>query len=324
MLKRADFWKEEREAPLLRLNCSFLPSTDILQRIESSDEDDSTKSFDHERIIRLDAERTFLGATQRTTLMNILSFLRNDFGCYHQAMSYVVGFLVLTHSPSKVIELMGKLHRDVLVGYWTEEPVAFATDAYVFDYLLADRYPDVHEHLSKHHILPETYAQKWFTTLCVGVLPFKALFLFFDTYVTESILTSSNVFLFQFALSLIKHMRENILKTKNISTIYGYLRLDMTLPPLDKQFDELTMSIVRDAKDYDLSQSDFNLLRKKAFEEKLRARLEAAKRAHQENEKNQISCSTSSSDDDNDDGEEENLEEKMKTLIFHMKQLHIE
>jgi hypothetical protein len=39
---------------------------------------------------------------------------------------------------------MRQLHRTVLVGYWTEEPIAFATDAYVFDYLLADHDPEIH------------------------------------------------------------------------------------------------------------------------------------------------------------------------------------
>ncbi|CAF1404342.1 unnamed protein product [Adineta steineri] len=166
MLRRADFWKEEDEAPLLRLNRSFLPSEKIVDKIEDNKEDDPIVNTDHERIIYLDAERTFLGTAQRTTLMNVLSFLRNDFGSYHQAMSYVSGFLLLTHSPSEVIETMRQLHRTVLIGYWTEEPVAFATDAYVFDYLLADYDPELHKHLLNNYIFPETYAQKWFTTLC--------------------------------------------------------------------------------------------------------------------------------------------------------------
>jgi hypothetical protein len=321
MLRRVDFWKEEGEAPLLRLNRSFLPSTEILQRIEDNNEDDFVANFDHERIIRLDAERTFLGAAQRTTLMNVLSFLRNEFGSYHQAMSYVAGFLLLTRSPSKVIEIMRQLHRTVLVGYWTEEPIAFATDAYVFDYLLADHDPEIHKYLSKNYIFPETYAQKWFTTLCVGVLPFKVLFLFFDTFLAQSLPASSNVFLFQFALSLMKHIREGLLQTKNIAVIYQYLRLDSSLPQFDAKIDDLAMSIVDGAKDFDLTSYDFVKLRQKAFDEKLRLRLEAANRAHQENKTNQASSSTSSDDDEN---EEETLPPTIKTLVSHMEQLRIE
>jgi hypothetical protein len=321
MLRRVDFWKEEREAPLLRFNYSFLPSTKILERIDVNNEDDLTTNFDHERIIRLDAERTFLGSAQRTTLMNVLSFLRNEFGSYHQAMSYVAGFLLLTHSPSEVIDIMRQLHRTVLVGYWTAEPVAFAVDAYVFNYLLADYDPEIHEHLSKNYILPETYVQKWFTTLCVGVLPFEVLFLFFDTFLDKSLLASSNIFLFQFALSLMKHIREEILKTKNVAVIYGYLRLDPSLPLFSGKTNDLTMSIVQGAQDYDLSKYDFALLRQKAFDEKLRARLEAANRAHQENKENQASCITSSDDDENED---EPLSTTMKTLMSDMNQLRIE
>lgn len=320
MLRRDRFWQEEKEAPIFRLNCGFLPSNDILQRIPTDNEDDLITEFDHVRIIRMDAERTFLGSAQRSTLMHVLSFLRHEFKSYHQAMSYVAGFLLLIHSPSKVIEQMRQLHHHVLVGYWTEEPVAFATDAYVFDYLLADHFPDVHQHLSKHHLLPETYAQKWFTTLCVAVLPFQALFLFFDTFVAHALQTSSNRFLFQFALSLIQHVREGILKANNVANIYAYLRLDPSLPHTNSNNTELAMAIVRDAKDYDLSHYDFVLLRQKAYDEKLRARLEAAKRAHEQNQHPSSSSETSSEDEDED---EERFQSNMNTLVTHMQQMNI-
>ncbi|CAF1301045.1 unnamed protein product [Adineta ricciae] len=320
MLRRADFWKEESEAPLLRLNRSFLPSDEILQKIEDNAEDDFVTNFDHVRIIRLDAERTFVNIKQRTTLMHVLSFLQNEFNSYHQAMSYVAGFLLLTNSPTKVIEKMRQLHQNVLIDYWTEEPVAFATDAYVFDYLLADYYPDIHQHLSKHFILPETYTQKWFTTLCVGVLPFKALFQFFDTFVTNASSTSTNIFLFQFALSLTKHIREGLLQTKNVAVMYQYLRLDSSIPQFDAKLDELAVSIVDKAKDYDLSSYDFVKLREKAYNEKLRSRLEAAKRSHDERK---VSITSSSSDHESEE-EEEAQPITMKTLVNRMENLHIE
>lgn len=322
MLRQVNFWKEESDAPLLRLNRSFLPSAAILEKIDDKNTENFTTNFNHERIIRLDAERTFLGATQRATLMDVLSFLRNEFNSYHQAMSYVAGFLLLTHFPSKVIEIMRQLHRTALVGYWTEEPIAFATDAYVFDYLLAERDPEVHKYLAKNYIFPETYAQKWFTTLCVAVLPFKALFLFFDDFLAQSASSSSNVFLFQFALSLIKHVREGLLQTKNVAVIYQHLRLDPSLPQLETKIDDLAVSIVKEAKDYDLSSYDFVKLREKVFEEKLRARMEAAKRAHEESKTNQASSSTSSDDDEDD--EEQTLPIPMKNLVSHMEQLRIE
>ena len=327
MLRRINFWQDEREAPILRLNHDFLPSEDILRRIPDEKQDDLQEKFEHERIIQLDAERTFVKDAQRSTLMNVLSFLRHEFKSYHQAMSYVAGFLLLTHSSSSVIETMQQLHYHVLVGYWTDEPVAFATDAYVFDYLLADFDPETHQHLSKYHILPETYVQKWFTTLFVGVLPFEALFLLFDTFVVnQSKPTSSNEFLFQLALSLMKHIREGILDAKNVATIYGYLRFDSTLPHIKTDFVNIAMQIVQHAKDYDLSQYDIKALRQKAFDEKLRIRLEAARRVHQMNEE-KSPCITSSEDEDEDE-EEEEQEKKfmttMKTLVSQMNQMHIE
>lgn len=322
MLRRINFWQDEREAPILRLNYDFLPSEDILRRIPDEKQEDLLEKFKHERIIRLDAERTFVKDAQRSTLMNVLSFLQHEFKSYHQAMSYVAGFLLLIHSPSSVIETMQQLHHHVLVGYWTDEPVAFATDAYVFDYLLAVFDPETHQHLSKYHVLPETYVQKWFTTLFVGVLPYKALFLLFDTFVVnQSKSTSSNEFLFQLALSLIKHIREGILNAKNVANIYGYLRFDSTLPLINTDFVKIAMDIVQHAKDYDLSQYDIKALRQKAFDEKLRIRLEAARRAHQTNE-DQSSCTTSS-DEEEEEEQEKKFNTTMTTLVSQMNQMHI-
>jgi hypothetical protein len=81
------------------------------------------------------------------------------------------------------------------------------------------------------------------------------------------------------------------------------------------------MLIVEGAKDYDLSSYDFVHLRQKAFDEKLRLRMEAANRAHQESKENQASCITSSDDDEN---EEQTLSPTIKGLVSHMKNLHIE
>jgi len=118
-----------------------------------------------------------------------------------------------------------------------------------------------------------------------------------------------------------KHIREGLLQTKSVAVIYQYLRLDASALQSNTKIDDLAMSIVEGAKDYDLSSYDFVQLRQKAFEEKLRLRLEAANRAHQENKENQASCITSSDDDEN---EEQALSSTIKGLVSDMKNLHIE
>ena len=67
-------------------------------------------------------------------------------------------------------------------SFWHHEPIAFATDAYVFDHLLSRHLPDVHSRLASAALFPETYCQKWFVGLCVHVLPFSALLDFFDAF----------------------------------------------------------------------------------------------------------------------------------------------
>lgn len=316
MLRVHDFWQEEKDSPLLRLNYSFLPCEQVMKQIDDDVDDDSPKNLQHERIIRLDAERTFLGLRQREILMNVLSFLRQEFNSYHQAMSYVAGFLLLTRKPSKVIELMRQLHEKVLVGYWTSEPVAFATDAYVFYHILKDKDPELHQCLEKYHILPETFLQKWFTTLCIGVLPMEALFLFFDKFLIESLQSSTNLYLFQMGLSLMKHIRLGILGANNVATIYSYLRLDASLKLFDGDKKNLALDIVRLADQFDLTEYDFKKLREQLFDEKLKTRLESANRVHQ-------LAANSSSDEDETDSDDETSQD-MENIVSMIKQLQIE
>jgi hypothetical protein len=93
--------------------------------------------------------------------------------------------------------------------------------------------------------------------------------------------------------------------------------LDVSSSQFDAKKDDLAMAIIEGAKDYDLSSYDFVHLRQKAFDEKLRLRLEAANRAHQENKENQASCITSSDDDEDEE------QTTIKTLVSHMENLHI-
>jgi hypothetical protein len=89
------------------------------------------------------------------------------------------------------------------------------------------------------------------------------------------------------------------------------------LPEFNAENNDFAMSIVEKTKDYDLSKYDFVQLREKAFDEKLKKRLEAANRVHQENKEDSGDSSESSSDD-------EISSIAMKTLVCNMNKLKIE
>eukprot|EP00483_Globobulimina_turgida_P002002 UN02004 len=86
------------------------------------------------RIIRKDAERTFLTEPKRQLLITILESLKTLFNDYQQTMSYVSGILLLFFPPKTVFEMMFMLGRSPtynMSGYWRGEAVAQGIDAYV-------------------------------------------------------------------------------------------------------------------------------------------------------------------------------------------------
>ena len=99
--------------------------------------------------------------------------------------------------------------------------MACATDAYVFDQLVSERFPRVHAHLAAHGVLPETYVQKWFVGLGVHVLPLDALFPFFAEFLSRGFR-----FLFQFGLSLVEMLHDPLLAAHTPDRIYALLRME--------------------------------------------------------------------------------------------------
>jgi len=196
---------------------------------------------------------------------------------------------MLTMESNTVIQIIQKLNDDekYLFGYWRHETVAFATDAYVFDELLQDFYPKVRAHFQKVFLFPETFCQKWFVGLCIHVLPFDALFKFFDAFFEHGY-----IYLFKFGLSLIQHVHDSLLATSDISLLYSILRLDPVNLLLT---DELALSIVTKALSYDLSKYNIKELRISLFETKLKERLKKANFKDQEED----------DDDEEDDDEDE-------------------
>ncbi|CAF1334358.1 unnamed protein product, partial [Didymodactylos carnosus] len=198
------------------------------------------------------------------------------------------GFLLLTIEEDDVVRILRHLNS---TNYWKHEAVQLAIDAYVFEHLMNEFYPKLNEHLIKNRILPETYCQKWFAALCVNVLPFEALFQFI-----ENLLFYGTIYLFQFALSLAKHIQNDLLETNNSGTIYQYLRLDSSLAKF--RDNAIGMAIVNEALSYNLATYDFEQLRKQAYDEKLKARMEAAKQCHQQHADTDTDTESESEDED--------------------------
>jgi hypothetical protein len=318
---RGNIWEDEKQAPLLDTERGFLKKDvqgaldraakwpSLISDLPPLDIEQFEKELSDlpapDRIHIHDAERTFTNTQNRQKLIRILNLLNKRFNDYHQGLSYASSFLLLTLDEPMTVNILTHLFQNekYIKDYWKSQSIASAIDAYVFDKLMKIHFPDVHAHLAKNAILPETYCQKWFVGLCVHVLPFEPLFNFYEHFFTEG-----HKFLIRFALSLIKHMKDLILKTNDTSTIYSYLRLDPKYVSTEK-----ALSIVEDYKEFDVSELNFEHERTEAFDKNLKQRLENAKRRQEEalEEEDEI---TDYSDSDEEDDEKEITEgfEKLK------------
>eukprot|EP00744_Colponema_vietnamica_P006283 GILI01009141.1.p1 GENE.GILI01009141.1~~GILI01009141.1.p1 ORF type:complete len:327 (+),score=117.60 GILI01009141.1:60-983(+) len=270
MIRNADFFATDKDSAILNHNFGFLeregelafeqaqrwvsildvtptPATEAIVQVENVNEDPIA------RIIKLDADRTFASDQNRQVLIRVLTRVHKQLGDYAQALALIGGVLLLTLDEDTVVAILLKLAQDpkYLPMYFKSESVAFGTDALVYNSMVEKRFPAVSAQLKSKYIVPETYCQKWFTALCVHVLPFELLFKHFENF-----FRFGYVYSFQFSLAVLSVLGDRIASTKEIPKLFELLRLDAKTVSRD------TLSaIVEAAVDVDVSEFDIPALR---------------------------------------------------------------
>lgn len=335
MLRKPGFWQKEKNAPLFIMENGFLEkagesvftramswfehSATFLATATATPAEEITEIDDSKipRIVVKDVERTFVGEEHRKELSKFLTKLEQTFGDYSQGLGFVASFVSLFLEEARAMTVV-RAANAMLPGYWKHEAVGFATDAYVFMHLLERRNPDLARHLAGLFVLPEMYSQKWFTNLCVHVLPFENVFSVFDGFFAP--LSSSSPsspsscpspgsggssqaivgfrFLFQFALSLMSRLEADLIATKDVGHILGILRLDKAHVKTPVDFAE----VIESAKKIDVTTGiDFDRLRTEMFEKHLRTRIERAQRVKEEEEKKEAERKAAGEEEDSDE-----------------------
>jgi len=162
-------------------------------------------------------------------------------------------------------------------------------------------FPQVAQHLAKLYVFPENYCQKWFGGLCIQIMPFETLFPFFDNFLEYGF-----IFLFQFGLSIIEHLQDEILKRSDSSEVFALLRLDLKEVAISsKQVPNRILInpkiLIQHALEFNISDVDFSTLRKELFEKHLKERLEKAKEFAKQSKEEE----SDEDDDEDDDGGED-------------------
>ena len=309
MLKNPQFIEDEKGAPLFLLDNGFIKAAgdlaferangwyDLVFPDGPAEEKElaPVNEADIPRIVIKDAERTFLKPENRLSLEKYLTQMNVEFGDYSQGFGFVASFLYLFMDEKKAQQMLIKVNSDekYIPGYWKETAIGFATDAYVFDHLLKKIRPGLSEHLAKSYILPEMYCQKWFTNLCVHVLPFENVFQICDNFFAEGY-----TFLFKFAISLMGHLEKDLMKTNDPGALLGVLRLDKKYLSEPLCYEQ----IIREAKDIDVTTGvDYPALRKELFEKYLKPRFDRIQKQKEEEELDDDEITFSDEDEDEDD-----------------------
>lgn len=312
MIRSEHFWEDEHGAPITERNYKFVTSEnademiarvhgwmDLLKIDEGSFDFEKLRgtavSNENMRIFRRDAERTYVPKDEeeieaRTKArqdkhVEILRLIVAEVQDYHQGLGYIAAFLSLFLETEDVVKIALTLHRDpkYSAGYFMGAPQRFVADAKVFYKILEKKHPTLYKHLMSKGVLPEMFVVKYFVGLCLHVLPFHALFEFYEHYLTEG-----NEYLFKFALKYVETFEAELMAAKTTSNIMTILRAedekaDWKLPHelLERHHkDDVFYEIVASATSVDLD-CDLEALRD-AEAKVIAAAVEAARKRDQE------------------------------------------
>lgn len=250
MIRSEEFWEDENGAPILERNFKFVThenAGDITARVRGWMDllhiDDSTFDFEklrkadvseeNMRIFRRDAERTYVPKdeedVQKRTKdrqdkhVDNLRLIVAEVQDYHQGLGYIAAFLGLFLETEDVVKIALTLHRDskYSAGYFMGAPQRFVADAKVFYKILEKHRPALHKHLLSKGVLPEMFVVKYFVGLCLHVLPFAALFQFYEHYFTQG-----NEYLYKFALKYLETFESELMEAKTTANIMTILRAE--------------------------------------------------------------------------------------------------
>ncbi|EFA83008.1 RabGAP/TBC domain-containing protein [Heterostelium album PN500] len=286
MLRLENFWEDECQQPLLRLDRGFIKEEGVDKIIERmgkwreligiKDSEITPVVYGTEepqRIFVLDAERTFQNIDSKAKLVRILNYLNKQFGDYQQGLSYVASFLMLGMDEHQAIVTLEEINK-MLPGYWKHEATNFGIEAFTFYHILGDFHPEVKAHLTKHLIDPATFCQRWFSGLCVHCLPFRQLFRFYDQF-----FENGREFLLRFGISLMGVFSKQLLAANSYNQLYSLLVLDYKVVEISE---DQYNAIFDEASNYDISKYDLPTIRQEQFDKHLKARFESSAKALQE------------------------------------------
>jgi hypothetical protein len=324
MIRESLFWETESDCPLLQLNYDYLKKdnaesmcermTNALKSLLLAHEKDVEESLlsdavaflsleqsgsmevksKFERIISLDAQRTFLTEEYRTQHRTVLTVLAEKFEDYSQEIGYVAGFFLLFAPAETVIRTMCVLNFSpfFVKDYWRSIAVGYFRDALVFGLILQEREPEIAARLKEAVIGVETFLRRWFPVFCIQLFPFENVM-----EIVEEFLTSGYKYLFRLALGGFQILKGRLLAVKLTEQWKFFDLVLLSLPKKSITMEDYS-AIVEKSKEIDVAGVHFDELR-----EQVKPEVDRRASAFQSNDDDSDDDEFWSSDED-DDGDE--------------------
>lgn len=244
------FWKDEHDSPLLSRNGNFVNyekheelcdrARGWLDKLNATDIEVDFSRLQKQpvrealvRIFQRDADRTWVPKDEpelqkRTAVrqqihvdnLKMTSYVIDD---YHQGLGYIAAFSSMFLSQPDTVRLCIALHKspEHSKGYFQSEAEKFLSDSRVFMELVEKMDKPLHDHLVSKGVVPQMWAVKYFVGLCVHLLPFEAVFDYW-----ELVFEHGHVFVFKFLYAFLQYFRDQIMAATSTSGLMTIMRVE--------------------------------------------------------------------------------------------------
>lgn len=156
-------------------------------------------------------------ATLRRVLV-AYSWKNRELG-YCQAMNIVVAALLIYMSEEQCFWMLDTLCERLLPGYYTQSMSGTLLDQKVFEHLVWQTMPILHEHFMRHDMQLSIVTLPWLLSLYINSMPMVFAFRIIDCF-----MAFGSQVLFQIGLAILKINGEAILRITDDGTMIGLLR----------------------------------------------------------------------------------------------------
>ncbi|MES1920999.1 TBC1 domain member 4 [Bonamia ostreae] len=310
MINTRDFLETEEDGVLAQKNLGFIDPEDYqsvcaiikrarrwtdLLKISSEDVGRAKEALDSyevppkpARILLADAERTFACKRRREKLVEVTAFLFARFEEYQQNVTFICSFLLLFLRPRFAAAVMIKLYEDELLlpGHFKAASEGAKVDMLLF-MQLARREGRCNAAVAKldREGVPPDFLKKWFSGLCVHVLPLAALFEYFEFFAEEGFLAC-----LKFGLAAFIKLEEEIVASKDIQDTMAVLHFDRKRLGAEKM-KRVSMEILEMARDerFEVTENiDLKDLRSRVFKTEIEEKVLKADKYAEENPVDEI------------------------------------